>query len=224
MTPPPTGPGSDLRALCDLAGRQAAGGPALRPAARGGRSRVAGVLLGAVALAAIAAAAGLLWPDDTPPVAAALPAPEASPWDRLARTGAGVGRADVSPAPEAPPLRASRQVWWDDGELVVTFVQAPLPQAVRKLARATGAQVRGIELLDAGARITLQGRFADPSQAWVQMLRRHARHGLACGGAGCSVWIDSGVAAASAAPGMPARTTGDDAPSDEEISQPDGAC
>lgn len=224
-----------LRALCEVAGRSAAGwdvgpGPhdAVARADAGAAPRrgrlVRAALTGAAGLLALAVVAAQLGggtpPDDAPALAGAP--------------------RQAAPVPPPGPVAAAADVpvpvRWQGDELRVDLDQVPLQQAVGLLAGATGSVPTGVELLQTTAPVTMHMRFGDALSAWRHLLHDRARFAIDCGASGCRVRIDGEATAASdgssgsdAAPRAAAARPGtDEVPAGKAHnateSQPDGSC
>lgn len=216
-----------LQALCELAGRNAAGwGP---DAGRYGSAAPAGAaalprrnrllkagLVGASSLLALAVVAAQ-FQGEPARESAALPAvvPQAAPLP---------SPAPVAAAP-AEPVR------WQDDDLVVDLDQVPLQQAVGLLAHATQTTLSGVQLLQQTAPVTLHARFGDALSAWQHLLQGRARFSVGCGASSCRVSVtgEEAPADATAAPQAERMPPGSEAvpagkAHNATESQPDGSC
>jgi hypothetical protein len=223
-----TTPSQNLRVLCEHAGILAAGGgkASRSEATTDSTARLAGMsgkplrrrmLIGGVGLLALVGVGAQLRHDGAAP---ATPAATAA-----------VAAAAVAQQPAPGFTEPESQVLWRAGELVVTFDEVPLPQAVALLAQATRTSVSGMALLRKPVSVTLHRRFADLGLAWQALLAGHAGFSIACGAGHCQVAI-TGETASSVPPPRAGiadpATDGAAAPTgpgaEERLSQPDGAC
>ncbi|NUZ06069.1 hypothetical protein [Piscinibacter koreensis] len=146
---------------------------------------------------------------------------------------ASVASARPSPAavlPPSPEPAAGGPVRRQGNDLLLDFDGVPLPEAVALLARATGTAVHDAESLLPSVLVTLHLRARSVGDAWKQLLQGRAAFDIACPVTGCQVVIagerslPSQATRATGAGGAGRHAEPAKAPTEEELSQPDGAC